>query len=145
MLDKILECLPSNIEDFSFWFRNDVSIVNDSTVKNILKLQNLENLKYFYLFECPDTMSIEDLSAFIKKYENTWIFLDFASNISEEYKEQLDSLIDEIIESDVPKRVIEYDGQDEEKLQIMSSRFALKDEDDEDDALENDDGFDVET
>uniref|UniRef100_A0A914P944 Uncharacterized protein n=1 Tax=Panagrolaimus davidi TaxID=227884 RepID=A0A914P944_9BILA len=145
MFDKILELFPSNIKYFCFYFRNDVSMVNASTMKNILKLQNLENLEYFYLFECPDTISAEDLSAFIKKFEYTKIFLGFASNISEEYKEQLDYLVDEIIESDVPNRVIEYVGQDEEKLETMCSRFALKDEDDDNDSLENDDGFDVET
>uniref|UniRef100_A0A914QBV6 Uncharacterized protein n=1 Tax=Panagrolaimus davidi TaxID=227884 RepID=A0A914QBV6_9BILA len=124
MFDKILELFPSNIKYFCFRFRNDVSMINASTMKNILKLQNLENLKCFYLHDCPDTLSVEDLSAFIKKFGNAKVRLDFASNISEEYKEQLDSLIDEIIESDVPNRVIKYDGQDEDKLEIMDSRFV---------------------
>uniref|UniRef100_A0A914QEZ1 Uncharacterized protein n=1 Tax=Panagrolaimus davidi TaxID=227884 RepID=A0A914QEZ1_9BILA len=144
MFDKILECLPTNCELFCFYFRTDVPMVNASTMKKILKLQNLQNLKIFRMFLCPDTLSIEDLSAFIKKFENAKIFLRFASNISEEYKEQLDSLIDEIIESDVPKRVIEYDGQDEEKLQIMISRCSYVHEDDEDEVEEIDDGLDVE-
>uniref|UniRef100_A0A914Q7T0 Uncharacterized protein n=1 Tax=Panagrolaimus davidi TaxID=227884 RepID=A0A914Q7T0_9BILA len=151
MFDKILECLSTNIEFFSFQFRKDVSMVNASTIKNILKLQNLENLESFYLYECPDTLSIEDLSAFIKKFEYTKIFLHFASNISEEYKEQLDFLIDEIIESDVPDRVIAYNGQDEEKRKIMKSRFDnngttpfnIPDEDAENEE-DDDDGFDVE-
>uniref|UniRef100_A0AC35FGT1 Uncharacterized protein n=1 Tax=Panagrolaimus sp. PS1159 TaxID=55785 RepID=A0AC35FGT1_9BILA len=76
------------------------------------------------MLDCPDTLSIEDLSAFIKKFENTKIFIRFASNISQEYKEQLDSLIDNIIESG--NHLIEYDGQDEEKFEIMISRWAFK-------------------
>uniref|UniRef100_A0A914PKJ8 Uncharacterized protein n=1 Tax=Panagrolaimus davidi TaxID=227884 RepID=A0A914PKJ8_9BILA len=124
MLDEILRCFSRNIEYFSFRFRNDVSMVNASTMKNILKLQNLENLKCFYLHDCPDTLSVEDLSAFIKKFGNAKVRLDFDSNISEEYKEQLNSLICEIIESGVPNRVIKYDGQDEDKLEIMDSRFV---------------------
>uniref|UniRef100_A0A914P5T9 DUF38 domain-containing protein n=1 Tax=Panagrolaimus davidi TaxID=227884 RepID=A0A914P5T9_9BILA len=145
MLDKILECLPTNIEIFAFDFgKKDVSMVNASTMKNILELHNLENLKDFVMHDCPDTLSIENLSAFIKKFENTKIYFHFASNISEEYKEQLDFLIDEIIESDVPNRVIAYDGMDEGKFDTMSCRFALKDDDDENDAFENDDGFNVE-
>uniref|UniRef100_A0A914Q0Y4 Uncharacterized protein n=1 Tax=Panagrolaimus davidi TaxID=227884 RepID=A0A914Q0Y4_9BILA len=151
MLDKILGCLSTNIEFFFVNFGEDVSVVNAnaSTMKNTLKLQNLENLKSLYLLKCPDTLNVEDLSAFIKKFEDTFIHLHFASNISQEYKEQLDSLIDTIIESDVPYHFIEYDGQDEEKLKIMNSRrFAYEDRDDESDeddvdALENNDGFDV--
>uniref|UniRef100_A0AC35FGR7 Uncharacterized protein n=1 Tax=Panagrolaimus sp. PS1159 TaxID=55785 RepID=A0AC35FGR7_9BILA len=38
MLDKILGCLPTNIETFWFDFGKDVSMVNDSTMNNILKL-----------------------------------------------------------------------------------------------------------
>uniref|UniRef100_A0A914P0N2 Uncharacterized protein n=1 Tax=Panagrolaimus davidi TaxID=227884 RepID=A0A914P0N2_9BILA len=127
MLDKILELFPSNIEYFFFWFRNDVPMVNASTMKNILKLQNLENLKTIKMHDCPDDLNVEDLSAFIKKFKNTKIFLAFAPNISQEYEEQLDSLIDEIIESDVPNRVIVYDGQDRGKLKIMINRFYLND------------------
>uniref|UniRef100_A0A914PB64 Uncharacterized protein n=1 Tax=Panagrolaimus davidi TaxID=227884 RepID=A0A914PB64_9BILA len=127
MLDNILGCLPTNIEIFWFDFGKDVPMVNAnaSTMKNILKLQNLENLKDFIMYNCPGTLSVEDLSVFLKKFENTNIHFDFKSNISPEYKEQLDYLIDTIIESDVPNHFIAYDGQDAEKHGIMLSRFAL--------------------
>uniref|UniRef100_A0A914PXU5 Uncharacterized protein n=1 Tax=Panagrolaimus davidi TaxID=227884 RepID=A0A914PXU5_9BILA len=129
MFDKILELFPTNIVSFWFDFEKDVSMVNDSTMENILKLQNLENLECFYLHECPGTLSVEDLSAFIK-------------------------IIGEIIKSGVPNRVIKYDGQDEEKLEIMISRWAFngitpfeiieEDVEEEVEDLENNDGFDVE-
>uniref|UniRef100_A0A914Q427 Uncharacterized protein n=1 Tax=Panagrolaimus davidi TaxID=227884 RepID=A0A914Q427_9BILA len=156
MLDKILELFPSNIKYFSFWFRNDISMVNASTMKNILKLQNLEKIKTFKLHACHDDLNVEDLSAFIKKFKNTQIFFGFASNISPEYEEKLDSLIDEIIESNVPNRVIAYDGQDRGKLKIMISRYAPYNivpvtitgappaGVDEVEDLENNNGFDVE-
>uniref|UniRef100_A0A914P794 Uncharacterized protein n=1 Tax=Panagrolaimus davidi TaxID=227884 RepID=A0A914P794_9BILA len=153
MLDKVLECIPTNIEYFCFRIPKDVPMVNASTMSNILKLQNLENLKCFYLFGCPDTISIEDLSIFVKKFKNTQMCLAFDPYISPEYKEQLDSLVDQIIQSDVPNRRIEYDGQDEEKLEIMISRFdfsgispfkIIKIKDEAED-LENNDGSDVET
>uniref|UniRef100_A0A914PX03 Uncharacterized protein n=1 Tax=Panagrolaimus davidi TaxID=227884 RepID=A0A914PX03_9BILA len=125
IFDKIVECLPTNIETFWFIFRNDVSMVNASTMSNILKLQNLENLQDFIFYDCPDTLNVEDLSVFIKKFENTKMYLAFDGDISQEYKEQLDSLVDNIIESDLPNRVIAYVGQDREKLMIMISRFDL--------------------
>uniref|UniRef100_A0A914PFS4 Uncharacterized protein n=1 Tax=Panagrolaimus davidi TaxID=227884 RepID=A0A914PFS4_9BILA len=118
-------------------------------MSNILKLQNLQNLqnlKHFLMLDCPDTLNVEDLSAFMKKIEITKIFLAFDSNISEEYKEKLDSLINEIIESGVTNHYIRYDGQDEEKHRILISRFGVYGDlstDDEDD-LEDNDGFDGE-
>uniref|UniRef100_A0AC35GQQ5 Uncharacterized protein n=1 Tax=Panagrolaimus sp. PS1159 TaxID=55785 RepID=A0AC35GQQ5_9BILA len=153
MLDKILELFATNIEYFCFWFQNDVSVVNDSTMKNILKLQNLQNLKMLKMLYIPETINLKDLCAFIKKIENTKIFLRFDSNISQEYKEQLDSLIDEIIESNVPYRLIAYDGHDVAKFKIMISRYDLNntvpiaitgENEVEVVDLENNDGFNVE-
>uniref|UniRef100_A0AC35GP31 Uncharacterized protein n=1 Tax=Panagrolaimus sp. PS1159 TaxID=55785 RepID=A0AC35GP31_9BILA len=152
MLDKILELFPSNIFYFSFYFgKEGVSMVNDSTMKNILKLQNLQNLETFKMLDCPDTLNVEDLSAFIKKFENTEIFFCFDTNLSQEYKEQLDSLIDEVIESHVPKRIISYPGQNGAKFKILISRFShnvtvpvtIPGENEVED-LENNDGFDAE-
>uniref|UniRef100_A0A914PH75 Uncharacterized protein n=1 Tax=Panagrolaimus davidi TaxID=227884 RepID=A0A914PH75_9BILA len=63
------------------------------------------------------------------------ITFSFNENISADYKNQLDALIDEIIESEVPGRFIEYGGQDEKKLEIMNSRLkSNSDEEDIDDA-----------
>uniref|UniRef100_A0AC35FFU5 Uncharacterized protein n=1 Tax=Panagrolaimus sp. PS1159 TaxID=55785 RepID=A0AC35FFU5_9BILA len=125
MLDNILECF-SNVEEFDFYFENDdVSMVNVSTMKNIMKLKNLGKTECFCLYNLPELLPIEDISAFFKKYEHVKIEFDFNKNISEEYKHQLDSLIDEIIECEVPNHIIFYNGQDEEKLEIMKRRFVF--------------------
>uniref|UniRef100_A0A914QAX3 Uncharacterized protein n=1 Tax=Panagrolaimus davidi TaxID=227884 RepID=A0A914QAX3_9BILA len=89
---------------------------------NILKLQNLENLELLLFHYIPESLNIRDLSVFIKKYKDMEITFHFNGNISDDYKNQLDELIDEIIESEVHERLIRYDGQDEKKLKIMESR-----------------------
>uniref|UniRef100_A0A914PQR0 Uncharacterized protein n=1 Tax=Panagrolaimus davidi TaxID=227884 RepID=A0A914PQR0_9BILA len=89
---------------------------------NILKLQNLKNLEWFLFNDIPESLNIRDLSAFLKNYKDLEITFRFNENISDEYKNQLDALIDEIIESEVFGRHIRYDGQEEKKLKILNSR-----------------------
>uniref|UniRef100_A0A914QME7 Uncharacterized protein n=1 Tax=Panagrolaimus davidi TaxID=227884 RepID=A0A914QME7_9BILA len=120
MFDKIMECLP-NIENLYFAFHDD-SMINSEMMKNILKLKNFENLKNLSLYNIPESLSVKDISAFIKKYKNMKFWLIFC-NISNEYKEQLDALVDEIIESGVPYRYLEYEEQDLEKETIMRNRY----------------------
>uniref|UniRef100_A0A914PLX0 Uncharacterized protein n=1 Tax=Panagrolaimus davidi TaxID=227884 RepID=A0A914PLX0_9BILA len=123
MLDKIIES-SSNGTKFYFEFDNDDSTVN-SLVKNIMKLKNLEKIEGFNLANLPESLSIEDISAFFKKYKHAIVAFFFNENISVEYKNQLDFLIDEIIESEFPNHIIQYDGQDIEKCKIMYSRFVV--------------------
>uniref|UniRef100_A0AC35GMM0 Uncharacterized protein n=1 Tax=Panagrolaimus sp. PS1159 TaxID=55785 RepID=A0AC35GMM0_9BILA len=66
MLDKILESSPI-VNRFSFNFENDgVSMVNVSTMKNIMKLKNLGKIEFFGLYNLPESLSVEDISAFFK-------------------------------------------------------------------------------
>uniref|UniRef100_A0A914P346 Uncharacterized protein n=1 Tax=Panagrolaimus davidi TaxID=227884 RepID=A0A914P346_9BILA len=126
MLDKILECFHS-VTEFDFTFDDyDVSMVNVSTMKNIMKLKNLGKMEGFGLYNLPESLSIEDISAFFKKFEHVNIVLRFNKNISVDYKNHLDALIDEIIESGAPNRYIGYDGQDEEKSEIMTNRWYVQ-------------------
>uniref|UniRef100_A0AC34GYC8 DUF38 domain-containing protein n=1 Tax=Panagrolaimus sp. ES5 TaxID=591445 RepID=A0AC34GYC8_9BILA len=120
MLEKILESV-SNIEEFYYIFRNDVSMVTHATIKNILKLQNLGKIKIMSLQDIPQVFNVEDLSRFITEFKDTTIWLGFV-DIAEEYMIQLDALIDTVIQSDVPNRSIRYVGQDKEKLAILEER-----------------------
>uniref|UniRef100_A0AC35FCQ5 Uncharacterized protein n=1 Tax=Panagrolaimus sp. PS1159 TaxID=55785 RepID=A0AC35FCQ5_9BILA len=117
LLDKILESSPV-VTRFFFSFDDDDSTVNVS-MKSILKLKNLGKIECAGLGNLPESLSVEDISAFFK------VALFFNENMSEEYKDQLDAFIDEIIESKSPNRIIAYAGQDEEKQEIMKSRVFL--------------------
>uniref|UniRef100_A0A914QVX5 Uncharacterized protein n=1 Tax=Panagrolaimus davidi TaxID=227884 RepID=A0A914QVX5_9BILA len=119
MLDKIIESSSNGTEFFFEYNNDDVSMVNVSTLKNIMKLKNLKMLERFNLVNLPELVSIEDISAFFK---HAMVAFGFNENISENYKNQLDSLVDEIIESEVRNHIIEYHGQDEEKLAVLFSQ-----------------------
>uniref|UniRef100_A0A914QZS9 Uncharacterized protein n=1 Tax=Panagrolaimus davidi TaxID=227884 RepID=A0A914QZS9_9BILA len=121
-LDEILECLL-NVEEFDFVFGYNTSLVNASTMANIMKLKNFGNLKAFKLTFIPESLNLNDLSDFLKKYKDTKIWLVFEYDISQGYKDELDELIDEIIEDGIPDRVITYEGQDVEKERYMKSRY----------------------
>uniref|UniRef100_A0AC35FBL9 Uncharacterized protein n=1 Tax=Panagrolaimus sp. PS1159 TaxID=55785 RepID=A0AC35FBL9_9BILA len=92
-------------------------------MKNIMALKNLGKIEYFGLYNLPESLPIEDISSFLKKYEHVKIRFCFNKNISEDYKDQLDPSIDEINESEALNRIIRYDGQNEDKLAILNSRF----------------------
>uniref|UniRef100_A0AC34G944 Uncharacterized protein n=1 Tax=Panagrolaimus sp. ES5 TaxID=591445 RepID=A0AC34G944_9BILA len=113
-------------------------MVTVATFKNILKLENLGNLKLLGLLFMSSVFNVADLSNFIEKYKDTKIWFEFIDNVSAEYKEQLDALIDTVIQSNVPNRIIVYDGQDEEKLEILESHIFGDDEEyDSDDSSED--------
>uniref|UniRef100_A0A914YUR1 Uncharacterized protein n=1 Tax=Panagrolaimus superbus TaxID=310955 RepID=A0A914YUR1_9BILA len=124
MLDKILEITP-NIKEFYFSFWDDISMINPATMKNICKLKNLQNVESFRLFHIPEVFNVDDLSTFVKNHQNTKIVFDFVGEISEEYKIQLDALIDTVIESEVHNCRIQYRGQNEEKYKIMNELYHL--------------------
>uniref|UniRef100_A0AC34FVV1 Uncharacterized protein n=1 Tax=Panagrolaimus sp. ES5 TaxID=591445 RepID=A0AC34FVV1_9BILA len=121
MLDKIFEDTP-NIKTFKY-ASGDLSMINASTMKNICELKNLQHLETLILGNITDVLNIEDTASFIKGHPNTIILLHFGVEISEEYETQLNVLVDTIIESQVLKCLIKYDGQNEEKYKIMRKRY----------------------
>uniref|UniRef100_A0AC34GRU9 Uncharacterized protein n=1 Tax=Panagrolaimus sp. ES5 TaxID=591445 RepID=A0AC34GRU9_9BILA len=119
MLEKVLEDVP-NVKIFEY---NDFSMINASTMRKINTLKNLQHLESFTLAGLPELFNIEDISTFIKDHPAIKICLSFNYQISEEYKTQLDALIDTVIEAAVPKHLICYTGQNEEKYEIMNRRY----------------------
>uniref|UniRef100_A0A914YWF1 Uncharacterized protein n=1 Tax=Panagrolaimus superbus TaxID=310955 RepID=A0A914YWF1_9BILA len=106
-----------------FCFEGDISMINASTMKNICKLKNLQNLESFALANLPEIFNVEDLSKFIKDRVNTKIQFSFNENISDEYKIQLDKLIDIVIKTELINCRLCYPGQNEVKNQILNNRY----------------------
>uniref|UniRef100_A0AC34FI99 DUF38 domain-containing protein n=1 Tax=Panagrolaimus sp. ES5 TaxID=591445 RepID=A0AC34FI99_9BILA len=124
LLDSILEVVP-NVEEFFITFNPDIFVVTAFTLKKIANLQNLKTLAFYYI---PDIFNVDDLSSFILGHKDIHIYISFDSDISVEYGNQLDRLIDDIIKNDC-HCMIEYYGQDEEKLTSMKKHIdALSDE-----------------
>uniref|UniRef100_A0AC34GPK3 DUF38 domain-containing protein n=1 Tax=Panagrolaimus sp. ES5 TaxID=591445 RepID=A0AC34GPK3_9BILA len=124
MLDKIIEMVP-NLKKFEYDLRNDFSMINATTMKNLRELKNLQHLESFILRNIPELFNVEDISSFIKDHPATKISFSFNGQISEEYEIQLDALVDTVIESQVLECLIIYFGQNEEKYKIMYERYHV--------------------
>ncbi len=59
-----------------------------------------------------------------QNHKNTKFWFVFSQHISENYKKQLDQLIDTVIASEALNRVFNYPRQDKGKLEIMESRYT---------------------
>uniref|UniRef100_A0AC34FKH5 Uncharacterized protein n=1 Tax=Panagrolaimus sp. ES5 TaxID=591445 RepID=A0AC34FKH5_9BILA len=64
-LDKILE-ICTNVKNFECFLSNDVSMINASTIKNLCKLKNFQQIEKFSLNGIPEVFNIEDIATFIK-------------------------------------------------------------------------------
>uniref|UniRef100_A0AC34GNL8 BTB domain-containing protein n=1 Tax=Panagrolaimus sp. ES5 TaxID=591445 RepID=A0AC34GNL8_9BILA len=117
MLEELLGALP-NVKDFEYYI-DDFFVINASTLENISSLKNLDSLKSLTLYRVPENFDLDELYTFVKDRLNFKFALEFADTISNEYKNQLDVLIDKIIESETPNCFIVYHGQNIEKLKIM--------------------------
>uniref|UniRef100_A0AC34GVT2 Kazal-like domain-containing protein n=1 Tax=Panagrolaimus sp. ES5 TaxID=591445 RepID=A0AC34GVT2_9BILA len=124
MLDKIVEMVP-NLKKFEYSFRDDSSMIGVSTMKNLCELKNLQHLESFILECVPEIFNTEDISTFIKDHPATKMLFSFNNQVSDEYKTHLNALIDTIIESQVLKCCIHYNGQDTGKYKILYERYTV--------------------
>uniref|UniRef100_A0A914YEP9 DUF38 domain-containing protein n=1 Tax=Panagrolaimus superbus TaxID=310955 RepID=A0A914YEP9_9BILA len=122
LLENILGAFPK-IEKFTFAFNSNISVVTSSTLQNIINLQNLEFLHHFDFMCIPEIFDVKDFSDFIEYFDDVFCFFEFKENVSQEYKNQLDQLIDTIIESQIHGHVIWYPGQNPMKRKIMENRL----------------------
>uniref|UniRef100_A0AC35GQL6 Uncharacterized protein n=1 Tax=Panagrolaimus sp. PS1159 TaxID=55785 RepID=A0AC35GQL6_9BILA len=93
MIEKILEAVPQ-IQEFLFFSIDGVSVITESTLKHISKLQNLSNFKKLTLIEITEALNLEDLCTFSKARKDIKFEIYYLTNqISQEYKDQLDEII----------------------------------------------------
>uniref|UniRef100_A0A914XYV4 Uncharacterized protein n=1 Tax=Panagrolaimus superbus TaxID=310955 RepID=A0A914XYV4_9BILA len=126
-LETILGSIP-NVENFQYHSEDNRAVITSSTFANILKLKNLNDLNSFHLSNIVETVTVKSLSMFLENHKGTKIYLEFDDSISEEYKLQLDSLVNTVIECETAQHFIVYDGQDDDKYEIMDDRYYNFDE-----------------
>uniref|UniRef100_A0AC34FWC6 Uncharacterized protein n=1 Tax=Panagrolaimus sp. ES5 TaxID=591445 RepID=A0AC34FWC6_9BILA len=122
MLETLFENMY-NVKYFSCYLYNESSMISASTLSNIAKHKNFKQLLSFQMFYIAEVFSVDDLSALLNAQKTLKIFLDFRRNISEDYANQLDGLIDDVIESERNNVMIRYRVQDRNKLKIIESRY----------------------
>uniref|UniRef100_A0AC34FF13 Uncharacterized protein n=1 Tax=Panagrolaimus sp. ES5 TaxID=591445 RepID=A0AC34FF13_9BILA len=121
MLDNILEMVP-NVKNFHLNFDGNFSMFDSFTMKNICKLNSFQNLESFILGNLREVLNVEDISTFVKGLPDKKIIFYFTGDeLSEEFKIQLDDMIDTVINTH--KFVIDYPGQNKEKYKIMKQHY----------------------
>uniref|UniRef100_A0AC34GUU0 Uncharacterized protein n=1 Tax=Panagrolaimus sp. ES5 TaxID=591445 RepID=A0AC34GUU0_9BILA len=121
-LPNIIEFLPKI--DNVFFYDATVFIITSNTVKELIKLPQFSKIWLFQLYNIPDSFDIDTFYDYIKKKKNTHFYLKFNETISEEYKNRLNIVIDELIKAQrgflIP--YITFPGLDEIKRKQLFER-----------------------
>uniref|UniRef100_A0A914PNY7 Uncharacterized protein n=1 Tax=Panagrolaimus davidi TaxID=227884 RepID=A0A914PNY7_9BILA len=75
-------------------------VISSKTVYELLKISHFSNLENLRLFNIPQCFDIDRFFKYIKKNKEIKSALDFSSEISDEYKKQLEAIVDEIAEDE---------------------------------------------
>uniref|UniRef100_A0A914PQR3 Uncharacterized protein n=1 Tax=Panagrolaimus davidi TaxID=227884 RepID=A0A914PQR3_9BILA len=99
-LEAIFKALP-NVKAFTYFLPdNSINIITTKTAEELLKIPHFLSLDEFTIKEINEIFDIESFYGHIKKNKNTKINLYFSDQISEEYKTQLQTIVDQILETE---------------------------------------------
>uniref|UniRef100_A0A914P5N4 Uncharacterized protein n=1 Tax=Panagrolaimus davidi TaxID=227884 RepID=A0A914P5N4_9BILA len=124
-LEKLVKSLPK-IKDIFLYDDIDSSCITLNTVKELLTIPRFSKISKISLHKIPETFDIETFFAFIKKNKIAKFDLRFADTVSDAYKIRLESIIDEILQTenhDYKVPLIIFQGLDREKLTKLLSLF----------------------
>uniref|UniRef100_A0AC35F8T1 Uncharacterized protein n=1 Tax=Panagrolaimus sp. PS1159 TaxID=55785 RepID=A0AC35F8T1_9BILA len=98
-LENILEILPY-VKDFDYYIPDNSShIITSKTVKELLRMPHFSVIRRFELSEIPEDFDIERFYGYIKNNNKTRIRLYFSQLIPNQYKNRLEAIIHEILET----------------------------------------------
>uniref|UniRef100_A0AC34FB55 Uncharacterized protein n=1 Tax=Panagrolaimus sp. ES5 TaxID=591445 RepID=A0AC34FB55_9BILA len=97
--EKLVEELPK-IKDLQFSDNHASSSITTFTAKKLSEMPHFSQIDYFGLSNIPETFNIETLFTYIKKNQSTKFFLHFSDSISQAYKNRLEAINDEILETE---------------------------------------------
>uniref|UniRef100_A0A914PB93 DUF38 domain-containing protein n=1 Tax=Panagrolaimus davidi TaxID=227884 RepID=A0A914PB93_9BILA len=95
--EKLVELIPE-VYSMEYYFKNNDKTITAKSVKELLKLPQLQNFIEFRLFYVPEALDIQIFFAHIKKSRGMFQF-EFAGALSVAYQSRLETIIDEIIET----------------------------------------------
>uniref|UniRef100_A0AC34FGT1 Uncharacterized protein n=1 Tax=Panagrolaimus sp. ES5 TaxID=591445 RepID=A0AC34FGT1_9BILA len=126
--EKLVEQLR-NVKKIEFYLPSGPSAITFSTFKELLKIPHFATLDLLGLWNIPETFDVETFYTNMNKNKHTKIDLDFRNTISDQYKTRLETIIDEIIDTEnheykIP--FISFDGLDEEKQHKMETLYHQK-------------------
>uniref|UniRef100_A0A914R153 Uncharacterized protein n=1 Tax=Panagrolaimus davidi TaxID=227884 RepID=A0A914R153_9BILA len=97
--EKLIEVLPK-IKKITFSCRRNSSDITTKTVNELLKLPHFFKIERFELWDIPEHFDIKTFFNFLKKNKITKFDLLFYPIISEAYKILLETIVDEILETE---------------------------------------------
>uniref|UniRef100_A0A914PKL2 Uncharacterized protein n=1 Tax=Panagrolaimus davidi TaxID=227884 RepID=A0A914PKL2_9BILA len=105
-------------------FKHADGIYNFSkTVAELLKLSHFKNFKGFGFDGLNESFDIGTIFEYLKKNKTTGAFFLFTGQISKEYKEKLEAIVDEVLGAESPRSYIppyiKYDGQEDNKKDAL--------------------------
>uniref|UniRef100_A0A914PF93 DUF38 domain-containing protein n=1 Tax=Panagrolaimus davidi TaxID=227884 RepID=A0A914PF93_9BILA len=99
-LEKIVEALPKLTILAVQLHDTATKVISSKTVYELLKISHFSNLENLRLFNIPQCFDIDCFFKYIKKNKEIKSALDFSSEISDEYKKQLEAIVEEIVEKE---------------------------------------------
>uniref|UniRef100_A0AC34GN21 DUF38 domain-containing protein n=1 Tax=Panagrolaimus sp. ES5 TaxID=591445 RepID=A0AC34GN21_9BILA len=115
--EKLLARLPKL--DFVVFFNADSSSITSKTAKEVSEILQFSKVEYFELHNLSEVFDIENFLTYMKKSKGIRFILHFCRPLSEAFKNRLEEMIDEIIDSETCGIYIRFDGLDEEKHSII--------------------------
>uniref|UniRef100_A0A914PQX2 Uncharacterized protein n=1 Tax=Panagrolaimus davidi TaxID=227884 RepID=A0A914PQX2_9BILA len=102
--------------------------ITTKTMKELLKIPNFLKLDVFCMNRILENFDIETFYNYMKKNKTTFVWLKFVDPMSEEYKNRLENIIDEIIATkkfDYKPPYIYFPGLDGEKYETLQKLYFL--------------------
>uniref|UniRef100_A0AC35GLG7 Uncharacterized protein n=1 Tax=Panagrolaimus sp. PS1159 TaxID=55785 RepID=A0AC35GLG7_9BILA len=96
--EKLLE-VCTKVKLISFRCDSNVAAIISTTVNELVNIPHFRELDYVSLKNIPETFDIEAFNAYIKQNQQTLFEFFFDGPVSEVYKNRLEKVIDEIIQT----------------------------------------------
>uniref|UniRef100_A0AC34FWQ4 Uncharacterized protein n=1 Tax=Panagrolaimus sp. ES5 TaxID=591445 RepID=A0AC34FWQ4_9BILA len=99
--------------------QSSLSSITSKTVSELAKIPHFTTLTSMEMCGVPESFDLDALSMYTKTNKMTVFYLEFADSISHAYKNRLEAIIDEIIETkthDYKPIIMKYSELDEEKF-----------------------------
>uniref|UniRef100_A0A914QSB2 Uncharacterized protein n=1 Tax=Panagrolaimus davidi TaxID=227884 RepID=A0A914QSB2_9BILA len=126
-LEKLVKKLPKLIS-FVYYDSLTSSSITSNTLKELLEIPHFSKITQWRLYKIPEKFDIETFYTFFKKGKVANFYLDFAVSISQAYKNRLESIVDEILETrneDDKTPYIDFNGLSlEKKLKLQRLHYC---------------------
>uniref|UniRef100_A0A914P8Z5 Uncharacterized protein n=1 Tax=Panagrolaimus davidi TaxID=227884 RepID=A0A914P8Z5_9BILA len=96
--------------------------ITSETMKELTKLPNLLKLDYFSLYRLSEVFDVDEFYDYMKKNKHTNFYISFDPQISDAFKNQLETIVDEILETkqfNYKPPIIDFYGLDIQKYEKL--------------------------